>query len=241
MAVSYNFSGKTAIVTGGAKGIGRAVAERLKKAGAEVWIWDTSPADLEGIRHLAVDVTKQDQIEKAILQILKQTSSIDILVNNAGYLAPPKPVEQLHPDDWRHIFDVNVTGVFEVCRKVVPHMRRAGRGKIINMASVAGKEGFPNLSAYSAASAGVIAFTKSLGKELADTDIRVNSVAPAAVDTDMIRQFPPAAIDAMVARTALKRLGTVEEVANLVAWLCSDECTFSTGAVFDLSGGRATY
>ena len=136
---------------------------------------------------------------------------------------------------------MNLTGVFEVTRKVLPHIRKAAAGRIVNMASVAGKEGFPNLAAYSAASAGVIAFTKSLGKELADTDIRVNAVAPAACDTDMIRQFSPDAIAGMVSRTALRRLGTPEEVAELVLWLCSDSCTFNTGAVFDLSGGRATY
>jgi NAD(P)-dependent dehydrogenase (short-subunit alcohol dehydrogenase family) len=241
MSVSYDFSNKTAIVTGGSKGIGRAIAERLKMTGAQVLVWDISPVQLDGIQYLSVDVTKSDQIDKAISEIHRQKLSIDILVNNAGYLGAPVAVEQVQPDDWRRVFDVNLTGAFEVSRKVVPHMRRTGWGRIVNMASVAGKEGFPNLSAYSAASAGVIAFTKSLGKELADTQIRVNAVAPAAIDTDMIRQFSPAAIDAMVSRTALKRLGTVEEVAESVVWLCSDACSFSTGAVFDLSGGRATY
>jgi NAD(P)-dependent dehydrogenase (short-subunit alcohol dehydrogenase family) len=241
MPVSYDLSGKTAIVTGGCKGIGRAIAQRLKMSGAQVWVWDITPTKLDDIPCLSVDVTKSEQIDKAIAEILHQTSSIDILVNSAGLLGDPVPVEQLRPEDWRRVFEVNLTGVFETSRKVVPHMRRTGWGRIVNMASVAGKEGFPNLSAYSSASAGVIAFTKSLGKELADTQIRVNSVAPAAIDTDMIRQFSPAAIDAMVSRTALKRLGTAEEVAELVVWLCSDACSFSTGAVFDLSGGRATY
>lgn len=228
-------------VTGGSKGIGRAIAERLKKSGAQVYVWDVAPAEVEEVTYVAVDVSKPDQIDKAGAETVGRTSSIDILVNNAGYLGEPVAVEQVRQDDWRRVFDVNLTGVFEVTRKIIPHMRRTGWGRIVNMASVAGKEGFPNLSAYSCASAGVIAFTKSLGKELADTQIRVNAVAPAAADTDMIRQFSPAAIEAMVSRTALKRLVTAEEVAELVVWLCSGACSFNTGAVFDLSGGRATY
>ena len=144
-------------------------------------------------------------------------------------------------EDWRRVLDVNLTSVFEVSRRIVPLMKRSGWGRIVTMASVAAKEGFGNLSAYSSASAGVVAFTKALGKELANTPIRVNVVAPAAVDTDLIRQFSPDAINAMIERTPLNRLGTVEEVARLVMWLCSDDCSFSTGAVFDLSGGRATY
>jgi 3-oxoacyl-[acyl-carrier protein] reductase len=139
------------------------------------------------------------------------------------------------------VLEVNLTGVFEVLRQVVPVMRSAGRGRIVTLGSVAGKEGFPNLAAYSAASAGVIALTKALGKELADTAIRVNCVAPAATDTGMMRQFPPAAVEGMIARSPLRRLARAEEAAELVTWLCSDACSFSTGAVFDLSGGRATY
>jgi 3-oxoacyl-[acyl-carrier protein] reductase len=241
MSISYDFSGKTAVVTGGAKGIGRAVAERLNSSAADVWVWDLSPAKLDGINCLEVDVTKPAEIGSAISRILGQRARIDILVNNAGLLGPTLPVEQLDGDDWRRVIDVNLTSVFEVSRQVVPHMRRAGWGRIVNMASVAAKEGFANLAAYSSASAGVIAFTKALGKELANTQIRVNVVAPAAIDTDLIRRFSPDAINAMIARTPLNRLGTVEEVAELAAWLCSDACSFSTGAVFDLSGGRATY
>jgi 2-dehydro-3-deoxy-L-rhamnonate dehydrogenase (NAD+) len=241
MSISYDFSNKTAVVTGGSKGIGRAIAERLKRSGANVFVWDVVQAQVEGIAHVAVDVSKADQIDKAIVETVSRTPSIDILVNNAGYLGEPVAVEHLRPEDWRRVIDVNLNGAFEVTRKIVPHMRRTGWGRIVNMASVAGKEGFPNLAAYSCASAGIIAFTKSLGKELADTNIRVNVVAPAAADTDMIRQFSPVAIEAMVSRTALKRLATAEEVAELVVWLCSDACSFNTGAVFDISGGRATY
>jgi 2-dehydro-3-deoxy-L-rhamnonate dehydrogenase (NAD+) len=241
MTVSYDFSNKTAIVTGGSKGIGRAIAERLTKFGAKVFVWDIAPTQVAGVTYVAVDVSKPDQIEKAVAETVGRAPSINILVNNAGYLGEPVGVEKVRPDDWRRVFDVNLTGAFEITRKIIPHMRRANWGRIVNMASVAGKEGFPNLSAYSAASAGVIAFTKSLGKELADTHIRVNAVAPAAADTDMIRQFSAAAIETMVSRTALKRLVTAEEVAELVLWLCSDACSFNTGAVFDLSGGRATY
>jgi 3-oxoacyl-[acyl-carrier protein] reductase len=241
MPVSYNLTGKTAIVTGGSKGIGRAIAARLKTAGANVWVWDIAPSQLDGTHHIAVDVTNSQQIDAALSQMLGAGSSIHILVNNAGYLGDPLPVEQVSPENWQRVFDVNLKSVFLMSRKVIPHMKRTGWGRIVNLASVAGKEGFPNLSAYSSASAGVIAFTKSLGKELGDTQILANSVAPAAIDTDMIRQFSPVAIEGMVAKTALRRLGTVEEVAELVIWLCSDSCSFSTGAVFDLSGGRATY
>jgi 2-dehydro-3-deoxy-L-rhamnonate dehydrogenase (NAD+) len=241
MSVSYDFTGKTAIVTGGSKGIGRAIVEQLKTSGAHVWNWDIVPLQLEGVQTLNVDVTDAAQIDAAISQATAASSRIDILVNNAGLLGAPVSVEQLKSEDWRRVIDVNLTSVFEISRRVVPHMRRSGWGRIVNMASVAAKEGFSNLSAYSSASAGVVAFTKALGKELANTSIRVNVVAPAAIDTDLIRQFSPQAIDAMVARTPLGRLGTVEEVARLVTWLCSEDCSFSTGAVFDLSGGRATY
>lgn len=241
MSVSYDFTGRTAVVTGGSKGIGRAIVEQLKASGAQVWNWDIAPLQLEGVQTLSVDVTDAKQIDAAISRATAGSSHIDILVNNAGLLGAPVSVEQLDPADWRRVIDVNLTSVFEISRRIVPHMRRSGWGRIVNMASVAAKEGFPNLSAYSCASAGVVAFTKALGKELANTAIRVNAVAPAAIDTDLIRQFSPQAIDAMVARTPLGRLGTIEEVARLVTWLCSDDCSFSTGAVFDLSGGRATY
>jgi 2-dehydro-3-deoxy-L-rhamnonate dehydrogenase (NAD+) len=241
MSISYDFSNKTAVVTGGSKGIGRAIAKRLRQSGANVFVWDVMQAQVEGIAHVVVDVSKADQIDKAIAETVSRAPSIDILVNNAGYLGEPVAVEQLRPEDWRRVLDVNLNGAFEVMRKIIPHMRRADWGRIVNMASVAGKEGFPNLAAYSCASAGIIAFTKSLGKELADTNIRMNVVAPAAADTDMIRQFSAVAIETMVSRTALKRLVTAEEVAELAVWLCSGACSFNTGAVFDISGGRATY
>jgi len=241
MPATYDLSGKVAVVTGGAKGIGLAIARRLKSCGATPWIWDIAPATEDACASLEVDITDVAQIDAALGSMARHGPAIDILVNNAGYLGDPVAVEQLSEDAWQRVVDVNLSGAFKVTRRVLPYLRKAAAGRIVNMASVAGKEGFPNLAAYSCASAGLIAFTKSLGKELAETPIRVNCVAPAAVDTDMIRQFSPAAIEAMVARTALKRLGTAEEVAELVVWLGSDACTFSTGAVFDLSGGRATY
>ena len=241
MPVTYDFSGRTAVVTGGSNGIGRTVAERLEGAGARVWVWDVSPCECDGIGYCAVDVTRSDQIARAVGRVLADASRIDILANNAGFTGGTSSVEQLDPDNWRRVIDVNLTGVFEVSRQVVPVMRRAGWGRIVNMASLAGKEGTPNLSAYSAAKAGVIAFTKSLAKELADTAIRVNSVAPAAVETDILKQMAPEAVRIMIEKSPLKRLGTVDEVAELVLWLCSEACSFSTGAVFDVSGGRATY
>ena len=241
MAVSYDFTGRTAVVTGASKGIGRRIAERLRDAGAQVWNFDLSPIELHGIGQLRVDVTDAGQIADAVAQLQEETSRLDILVNNAGFTGGSLTVEQLDPADWRRIIEVNLTGVFEVTRQVVPVMRQGGWGRIVNMASLAGKDGSPNLSAYSAAKAGVIAFTKSLGKELADTNIRVNAVAPAAVETDILQQMAPEYVQAMIAKSPMKRLGSVDEVAEMVLWLCSEACSFSTGAVFDVSGGRATY
>jgi 3-oxoacyl-[acyl-carrier protein] reductase len=180
LPVSYDFSGKIAVVTGGSNGIGRAIGERLHEAGAQVWSWDVERAHSDRMQHVTVDVTQADQISAALTSVLNEVSRIDILVNNAGLIGGTRSVEELAPAPWRRIIEVNLTGVFEVSRQVVPVMRRTGWGRIVNIASLAGKEGTPNLSAYSAAKAGVIAFTKFLGKELADTEIRVNSVAPAA-------------------------------------------------------------
>jgi 3-oxoacyl-[acyl-carrier protein] reductase len=234
-------SGRTAIVTGGSKGMGRAVTERLRDAGAQVWVWDQSPSSIEGASFAQVDITDADQIAAALASVLAVSTQIDILVNNAGFTGGSSTVEEFDPAQWRRVIDVNLTGVFEVSRQIVPVMRRSGWGRIVNMASLAGKEGTPFLSAYSAAKAGVIAFTKSLAKELADTSIRVNSIAPAAIDTDLIQQVAPEVLEAMIAKSPMKRLGTVDEVADLTLWLCSEACSFNTGAVFDLSGGRATY
>ena len=164
-----------------------------------------------------------------------------MLVNNAGFAGPTIRVEDYEPEQWRHIVEVNLFGVYEVSRLVVPVMRRAGWGRIVNMASLAGKEGTPNASAYSAAKAGVIAFTKSLAKELAATEVRVNCVAPAAIETSLLEQVTPEFLRIMIDKSPMQRLGTVEEVAAIVMWLCSEDCSFNTGAVFDLSGGRATY
>jgi 3-oxoacyl-[acyl-carrier protein] reductase len=241
MTVSYNFSGRTAVVTGGANGIGRTIAARFRDAGALTWVWDNSSCPLEGVQSTEVDVSNAEQIADALEAVVGEAGGIDILVNNAGFTGGSSTVEEFDPVEWRRVIEVNLTGVFEVSRQVVPVMRKAGWGRIVNMASLAGKEGTPNLSAYSAAKAGVIAFTKSLGKEIADTSIRVNCVAPAAIQTEILKQMSPAMVDAMIAKSPMKRLGTVDEVADLVLWLSSEACSFSTGAVFDLSGGRATY
>jgi 2-dehydro-3-deoxy-L-rhamnonate dehydrogenase (NAD+) len=237
MPVSYDFHGRTAVVTGGSKGIGRRIAERLRDAGAQVWNWDVAPVEAPGIRAARVDVTDADAIARAVAAVPR----IDVLVNNAGFTGGSRTVEELDPTEWRRIVDVNLTGVFEVCRQVVPVMRRGGYGRIVNIASLAGKDGSPRLSAYAAAKAGVIAFTKALGKELAETDIRVNCLAPAAVETDILQQMDPDHVASMIERSPMKRLGTVEEVAEIVLWMGSEACSFNTGAVFDLSGGRATY
>ncbi|MFD1987752.1 SDR family NAD(P)-dependent oxidoreductase [Mesorhizobium newzealandense] len=239
MSVTYDFAGRTAIVTGGARGIGRAIAGKLALSGVDVWIWDIEPVELEGTRSLSVDVTKRDSIMQALT--IMGEGGIDILVNNAGWLGSYKPFEEFEPTEWQRNLQVNLLGTFEVTHRVLPLMRRAGKGRIVNMGSLAGKEGLPSLAAYSAASAGVIAFTKALSREVSDTDIRVNCIAPGPIDTRLIRDLGNETVDAMISASPLKRLGDPNEVAALVVWLCSDASAFNTGAVFDMSGGRARY
>ena len=240
MSVTYDLGGRTAIVTGGAKGIGAAIARRLSECGAQVFVWDLAAGSQPRVRYQTVDVTRSDQIAAALGAIV-EASGIDIVVNNAGIAGGSAAVVDLDPRDWRRIIEIDLTSVFEVARQVVPHLLRSRAGRMVNIASLAGKEGTPHLSAYSAAKAGVIAFTKSLAKELAETSVRVNAGAPAAVETDILKQMAPELVAAMIGKSPMKRLGTVDEVAEIVLWLCSDACTFNTGAVFDLSGGRATY
>lgn len=241
MPVSYDFSGRVAVVTGGANGIGREIARRFNQAGARVAVWDLASPDLSGVDGQRVDVTQPDTIAAALEATLSANGGIDILVNNAGYVGPTVSVEAYDPVEWRRLIEVNLIGTYQVTRHVLPHMRARPNGRIVNIASLAGKEGTPNSSAYSAAKAGVIAFTKALGKELAETDIRVNCIAPAAIETGLLAQMTPEHLEIMIAKSPLKRPGTVAECAELALWLASDACTFNTGAVFDLSGGRATY
>ncbi len=241
MAVSYDFSGQTAIVTGGAKGIGRAIAERLKQSGADVWVWDVVPLDLKGIRSLQVDVTNPVQIAAAVKQVAKETELVEILVSNAGRLGEVQPFELHTRENWRQIIESNLLGTFEVCHQVLPLMRRDGSGRIVTLGSMAGKEGARNMPVYSAASAGIIAFTKALGRELAHVGIRVNCVTPGPIETDLITSLGNSVVSGMIASSPMLRLGHVDEVAALILWLCSEDCTFSTGAVFDVSGGRGTY
>lgn len=239
MSVSYDFAGQTAVVTGGARGIGRAIATLLSTSGADVWIWDIDPVELAGTRSVAVDVTKRDDVIRALG--LMNGKAVDILVNDAGVLGDCKPFEQFEPGEWLDIVRINLLGTLEVTQAVLPGMRRAGRGRIVNMGSLAGKEGLPGLAVYSASSSGIIAFTKALSREVNDTGIRVNCVAPGPIDTRMIRNLGNQIVDEMISASPLRRLGDPNEVAAMVAWLCSDASAFNTGAVFDMSGGRARY
>lgn len=239
MQVTYDFSQQAVIVTGGARGIGRAIAAGFVASGADVWIWDVEPVELAGAQSVAVDVTKRDEIARGLA--LLEGRSVDILVNDAGHLGRYRPFENSAPAEWQQILQVNLVGMLEVTYQILPLMRGAGKGRIVNMGSLAGKEGLPNLAVYSAASAGVIAFTKALSREVNDTDIRVNCVAPGPIDTRMIRGLGNETVDAMVAASPLSRLGDPGEVAALALWLCSDASAFNTGAVFDMSGGRARY
>ena len=239
MPVTYDFTGRTAVVTGASHGIGRGIATELVKAGAKVWNWDLDEVANPGIGFAHVDVSDRAMVDAAAAALGE--APLDILVNNAGFVGGSIPVAEFDPAHWRRIVEVNLTGVFEVSQALLPALGRSAGARVVNIASLAGKEGTPGLSAYSAAKAGVIALTKSLAKELAETPIRVNCVAPAAVETAIIDQMTPESVAIMVAKSPLGRLGTVAEVTAMVMWLCSEDCAFSTGAAFDVSGGRANY
>lgn len=243
-----DLEGRIAVITGGASGLGLAIAERMVQSGAQCVIWDYDaealnalPAALADATTLEVDVSDLGTVEDAVRRTVDKHGSIDILVNNAGITGATAKVWDYPVDEWMRVFAINVNGTFYCSRTVVPYMRRTGYGRVVNIASVAGKDGNPNASGYSASKAAIIALTKSLGKELADTDIRVNCVTPAAVRTPLFAQLPQQHIDFMLSKIPLNRFGLPEEIASLVAWLSSEECSFSTGAVFDLSGGRSTY
>ncbi len=243
-----DFKGRKAVVTGGAAGIGLAIARRLHAGGARVALWDRDRAALDaaapaagGAYTVALDVADAAAVDAAADATAKALGGIDILVCSAGITGPNTPLSEYPADEWKRVFDVNVHGLFYCNRAVVPLMRSKDYGRIVNIASIAGKEGNPNASAYSSSKAAVIGLTKSLGKELAKTGIRVNCVTPAAVRTAIFDQMTQQHIDFMLSKIPMGRFGTVDEIAALVAWLASEDASFSTGAVFDCSGGRATY
>ena len=244
-----DLAGRHAIITGGAAGLGLAITQRLLASGATVTWWDRDAAAMAGaaaplgqpVHSVVVDVGQYESVVEALRVTLQRHPVIDILINCAGITGPNVKLWDYPPAEWLQVMQVNLNGLFYCCREVAPLMRQRNYGRIVNIASVAGKEGNPNASAYSASKAAVIALTKSLGKELADTGIRVNCVTPAAVKTAIFDQMSPEHIQFMLSKIPMGRFGEPEEVAAMVAWLCTEECSFSTGAVFDLSGGRATY
>ncbi len=249
---TIDLSGRYAVVTGAARGIGYAIAERLLASAAAVAIWDIdSEQATRAATTLAergrvvitveVELTDPARVEAALGTTLEAFPQIDILVNNAGIAGPTVPTWEYPIEDWRRVVDVDLNGVFYCCRTVVPHLLERGYGRIVNIASVAGKEGNPNAVAYSAAKAGVIALTKSLGKELAGHDIAVNCVTPAAANTEILEQVDRSHVDYMLSKIPRNRFVELSEVAAMVAWLVSEENSFTTAAVFDLTGGRATY
>ena len=247
----YDLQGRVAVVTGGAQGIGFATAQRLQRSGATVVLWDLDAERLPGaVQALAgggpvsgevVQLTDEAAVAAATAATIARHGRIDILVNNAGITGGNAPTWELDPAQWRQVLEVNLVAPFLTCRAVVPGMIASGWGRIVNIASVAGKEGNPNASHYSASKAGLIGLTKSLGKELATKGVLVNAVAPAAARTAIFDQMAPEHIQFMLGKIPMGRFVDVDEIAAMVAWLCSPECSFATGAVFDLSGGRATY
>jgi 2-dehydro-3-deoxy-L-rhamnonate dehydrogenase (NAD+) len=248
---AINLTNRTAIVTGGARGIGFAVAKRLVESGAAVALWDIDANALDkatgllksdGRVHGAiVDVTDEAAVARGVETGIRDLGKIDILINNAGITGGNAPLWALPPTVWRRVVEVNLIAPYLVCRAVVPHMIAASYGRIVNIASIAGKEGNPNASHYSASKAGLIGLTKSLAKELATTGVLVNAVTPAAAKTELFGQMKQEHIDYMLSKIPMNRFVEVEEVAAMAAWLASEQCSFSTGAVFDISGGRAVY
>jgi len=244
-----DFKGRAAIVTGGAQGIGLAIVKRLVASGAKVRIWDVDDRLLaktiaalgSAVTGDAIDVSDAAAVERGVKSALEAMRKIDVFVNNAGIAGATRPVAEYAVEEWERVIRIDLTGPFLCCRAVAPHMVKTGYGRIVNVASIAGKEGNPNAAAYSAAKAGVIAFTKSLGKELAQTGVLVNCVTPAAAKTAIFDQISQQHIDYMLSRIPMGRFVSVDEIAALVCWLASQDCAFSTGAVFDISGGRATY
>jgi NAD(P)-dependent dehydrogenase (short-subunit alcohol dehydrogenase family) len=246
-----DLAGRRAVITGGAQGIGRAIAERFLESGAAVSVWDRNQAATDStvrelsvrgtVQGLAVDVTDSEGVGEAAAATVRKLGGIDILVANAGITGPNTECWNYPPEAWRQVLEINLTGIFLCCRAVVPHMMQQKYGRIVNVASIAGKEGNPNACAYSASKAGVIALTKSLGKELAKFDIAVNCITPAAARTGLFEQMTEAHIQYMLSKIPRERFVEVGEIASLVAWLVSAENSFTTGAVFDISGGRATY
>ena len=239
--LNRRFAGRRAVVTGGVSGIGEAVAIRLAAEGAAVAIWDRAEPSSGRFAYTKLDIADADRVQAAAQATAEKLGGIDILVCSAAITGPNATLWEYSPEAWREVFDINVNGLFYSNRAVVPLMMASGYGRIVNIASIAGKEGNPTASAYSASKAAVIGLTKSLGKELAKTKITVNAVTPAAVRTPMFSQMSQEHIDYMLTKIPMGRFGTMEEVAALICWLASEECSFTTGAVFDVSGGRAVY
>jgi 3-oxoacyl-[acyl-carrier protein] reductase len=248
--IQFDFTGRTAVVTGGARGIGRAVADRMRASGAQVVIWDMRAPEVssgpfasrpEDFHVHTLDVTDAAAIERATAEALAITGRIDVLINAAGVTGPTKPMEEFSLEEWRRVIDVNLDSVFLSCRACIPAMKAAAYGRIVSIASVAGKQGNPLMTGYSAAKGGVIALTKALGLELAETGILVNCVTPGLVRTELLNEMSEEAITLSASKIPLKRLGRVEEIAAQILWVASEECSFATGAAFDLSGGRASF
>jgi 3-oxoacyl-[acyl-carrier protein] reductase len=248
---TIDLGGRSAVVTGGAQGIGRAITEKLLASGARVAIWDLdqavmdqTAADLASqgeVMTVALDITDPDAVQAAAVETQGGFGKIDILVNNAGIAGPTHMLWEYPTDAWQQVINLDLNAVFFCCRAVVPVMREAGYGRIVNIASIAGKEGNPAASAYAAAKAGVIGLTKALGKELAQDGVIVNCVTPAAAKTRIFDQVTDEFVNYMLSKIPMGRFVKVEEIANLVAWLSSEDCSFTTAGVFDISGGRATY
>ncbi|MEV8468095.1 SDR family NAD(P)-dependent oxidoreductase [Fluviibacterium sp. DFM31] len=248
---TLDLNGRRAVITGGARGMGFGIAEKILASGGAVDLWDINPALLETARQSlssfgpvsarTVDVSDYASVEAGAKAASTAMGGIDILVNAAGIAGVNTPLADYPLDTWNAVLNVNLNGTFHTCRAVVPYMAQNDYGRIVNIASMAGKDGNPNASAYSVSKAGVIGLTKSLGKELARTGIRVNVVCPAVIETEMLADVTEEQIGYMLAKIPMGRMGSVAEIAAMVSWMCSAECSYSTGAVFDLSGGRATY